>query len=142
MSIDDLSFLKDRMKVYIDPGKTSILTMYGDTGVYSKYTKTERDKAGKKKLYNKRRLQIKNEYEVTIEGETVPKNMTKLEEEIPPYSKSCVYDQFIKYVAYKNKYFREFSACYNNEKFRKLKWYSQICKQRQEEQLVKRIKLN
>lgn len=137
-SNEELKLLEKENKVYIDPGKRVILSMLGDNGKYYAYSRFQRDKDMKKDLYNKRELKMKNKNEIYMDS-IEPVNMIALEGKIPQTSKSCIYENFIEYVRFKNEYFEEFSNFYNKKIFRQLKWYGYINKQRSEAKLVKNI---
>uniref|UniRef100_A0A6C0HMC7 Uncharacterized protein n=1 Tax=viral metagenome TaxID=1070528 RepID=A0A6C0HMC7_9ZZZZ len=128
--IDDVS--KEDLKgkhIFIDPGKRSLLTMVDDNNKYLNYTNSEYLNRTKRLIYAKK-----------IENYKTVMGITIIERELVNFnSKSCIVEDFIKYIKKKLEVNNKILDRYNDIKFRKYKWYSYINKKRTEDNLLNTI---
>ena len=128
--IDDVS--KEDLKgkhIFIDPGKRSLLTMVDDNNKYLNYTNGEYLNRTKRLIYAKK-----------IENYKTVMGITIIERELVDFnSKSCIVEDFIKYIKKKLEVNNKILDKYNDIKFRKYKWYSYINKKRTEDNLLNTI---
>lgn len=155
LTTKQLEELSTRNKVYVDPGKIRILTLLGQPVnpkpiecnhkdkditncsrckskelVVVKYTSKQRVKETKRMDYMYKRQRYKDN-----------NGITALEKQLSDYnSKSCHFNEFVKYVAKKNELSSELLEKYEAPIFRRLRWYGYINKQRSEYKLVNTIK--
>ena len=121
-----LEDLKYKNKIYIDPGKRTLLTMIDDRGNKMNYTNGQR-------LFETKRIK----YDKIKENYRKQNGMEKKESKLSEYSsKSCNMEKFIKYAKEKQYLYETLFEKYNCELFRKLKWYSYINKKKSESKLV------
>jgi hypothetical protein len=142
---------KNKKIVCADPGKRSILYFIGDNKnvqikpdkdidyqlsnyKFMNYTNKERIVALKRTKYGKL---IENK---KLKTKIQKKTMKEIELELAEFnSKSCIYDNFIKYVVKKREVTNKLYKAYDDEYFRKLKWFSYINKRRHEDELLNKI---
>ena len=80
------------------------------------------------------------QYQVCLGKFKRKKNIISIESKLSEYnSKTCDYVKFKEYVKKKNEVNNELFEHYNNEIFRKLKWFSYINRQRSEDLLLNKI---
>ena len=109
-----LEDLKYKNKIYIDPGKRTLLTMIDDRGNKMNYTNSQR-------LFETKRIK----YDKIKENYRKQNGMEKKESKLSEYSsKSCNMEKFIKYAKEKQYLYETLFEKYNCKLFRKLKWYS------------------
>ena len=128
--IDDVK--KEDLKgnhIFIDPGKRTLLTMVDDNNKYLNYTNGEYLSRTKRLIYTKK---IEN-YKTTIGIKNIESELTNFN------SKSCIVEDFIKYIKKKLEINNKVLEKYNDIKFRKYKWYSYINKKRTEDNLLNKI---
>jgi hypothetical protein len=128
--IDDVN--KEVLKgkhIFIDPGKRSLFTMVDNDNKYLKFTNGEYLSGTKRLVYGKRL----DNYKTTV-------GIKKLEQELVNFnSKSCIVEDFIKYIKKKLDVNEQVINKYMDIKFRKYKWYSFINKKRTEDNLLNKI---
>jgi len=128
--IDDVS--KEDLKgkhIFIDPGKRSLLTMVDNNNKYLNYTNGEYLNRTKRLIYAKK---IEN-YKTVIGIKSIESELTNFN------SKSCIVEDFVKYIKKKLEVNNKILDKYNDIKFRKYKWYSYINKKRTEDNLLNTI---
>jgi hypothetical protein len=122
--------LKSNNWVVADPGKRCLFYFKNKNGKTLRYT-------NKKHMMKTKRLK----YQRLIKNYRDKKGITKIEQQLTAYnSKSCVYDEFKKYIENKNKINEELLDKYKEDIYRKYKWYSYINRKRTETDLVREIK--
>jgi hypothetical protein len=127
---NQLNNLKNNNWLCIDPGKKCLLFMKDKNGKKLKYTN---------KYYIMKIKRIK--YQRLLKNYKDKNDISKIENELSKYnSKSCNFDTFKQFVKNKNKIFDCLLDKYNNEIFRKYKWYGYINKKKEESNLVNQIK--
>ncbi len=115
--------------IFIDPGKRSLFTMMDDDGNFMSYTNSERMNSTKRLKYSKIIKNYKDSEEITNK-----------ENELKDYnSKTCSVSKFREYSSKKIEINSALYAKYQNEKFRKYKWYSFINKKRTEDKMLNKI---
>jgi len=128
--IDEVSkdFL-DGKHLFIDPGKRSLLTMMDDDGNYFSYTNKQRIKETKRIKYSSLLKNYKDK-----------QHITEIENTISLFnSKTCDIKNFKEYIKEKLKVNDAIAKLYQNEKFRKYKWYSYINTKRTEDNMLNKI---
>jgi hypothetical protein len=116
-------------RIFIDPGKRSLLTMMDDDGKFFSYTNQQ---------YLKSTKRIK--YQHLLENYRDDIGITKIEKELNKCnSKSCRLDKFQEYVDAKLNANEVLVPLYKNVKFRKYKWYSFINRKRAQDNLINKI---
>ena len=128
--IDEVSkdFL-DGKHLFIDPGKRSLLTMMDDDGNYFSYTNKQRIKETKRIKYSSLLKNYKDK-----------QNITEIENTLSLFnSKTCDIEKFKEYIKEKLKVNDAIAKLYQNEKFRKYKWYSYINTKRTEDNMLNKI---
>ena len=126
----ELNELRTANKVYVDPGKRSLLYMQNEKGVTLNYT-------NKKYMRNTKR----KKYGHLIKNYKKKQNISDIEKEfIGTNSQSCNIKIFETYIKIKNKLNIKLLEKYTDEVFRKYKWYSHINKKKTESQLINEIK--
>ena len=128
--IDDVN--KDELQgkhIFIDPGKRSLLTMVDDNNKFVNYTNREHMSRTKRLIYSKKL----NTYKDTLGINTFENTLSDFN------SKSCVVEDFKKYINKKLEVNEKVRELYNYNKFRQYKWYSFINKKRAEDNLLNKI---
>jgi hypothetical protein len=128
--IDEVSkdFL-DGKHLFIDPGKRSLLTMMDDDGNYFSYTNKQRIKETKRIKYSSLLKNYKDK-----------QHITEIENTLSLFnSKTCDIEKFKEYIKEKLKVNDAISKLYQDEKFRKYKWYSYINTKRTEDNMLNKI---
>lgn len=141
LSIEETKVLKNSELVYVDPGKRSLLYMYGDNGKFLNYTNKRRVSEIKRLKYQEQRENHKKEELSNSENDTEKeKSVIEIESELSGYnSKSCSYEQFKEYVKKKNAINVKLFKFYEEDFFRKLNWFGYINTQRSEDNLLNLI---
>jgi len=117
--------------IFIDPGKRSLFTMMDDNNKFMSYTNKEHMEKTKRLKYSKKL----NLYKTTL-------GITTIETELTVFnSKSCIVEDFKKYINKKLEVYDKVINLYNNNdnKFRQYNWYSFINKKRAEDNLLNKI---
>jgi hypothetical protein len=116
--------------IFIDPGKRSLFTMMDDNNKFISYTNKEHMEKTKRLKYSKKL----NTYKINL-------GITSIETELTGFnSKSCIVEDFKKYIKKKLEVNDKVLDLYNNNnKFRQYKWYSFINKKRAEDNLLNKI---
>ena len=131
--IEDIVNKKDLegKHIFIDPGKRSLFTMMDDTNKFMSYTNKEHMEKTKRLKYSKKL----NVYKTTLGINTIETELTVLN------SKSCIVEEFKKYIKKKLEVYDKVIDLYNNNdnKFRQYNWYSFINKKRAEDNLLNKI---
>jgi len=128
--IDEVSkdFL-DGKHLFIDPGKRSLLTMMDDDGNYFSYTNKQRIKETKRIKYSSLLKNYKDKQRIT-----------EIENTLSLFnSKTCEIEKFKQYIKEKLKVNDAIAKLYQDEKFRKYKWYSYINTKRTEDNMLNKI---
>jgi len=128
--IDEVSkdFL-DGKHLFIDPGKRSLLTMMDDDGNYFSYTNKQLIKETKRIKYSSLLKNYKDK-----------QHITEIENTLSLFnSKTCDIKNFKEYIKEKLKVNDAIAKLYQNEKFRKYKWYSYINTKRTEDNMLNKI---
>jgi hypothetical protein len=128
--IDEVSkdFL-DGKHLFIDPGKRSLLTMMDDDGNYFSYTNKQRIKETKRIKYSSLLKNYKDK-----------QHITEIENTLSLFnSKTCDIEKFKEYIKEKLKINDAIAKLYQDEKFRKYKWYSYINTKRTEDNMLNKI---
>ena len=130
--IDDIDKKElDGKHIFIDPGKRSLFTMMDDNNNFLTYTNKEH-------MYKTKRLK----YSKTLNIYKTNLGITELETELTGFnSKSCIFQDFKKYIKKKLEINESLHDLYNNNnnKFKQYKWYSFINKKRAEDNLLNKI---
>lgn len=122
--------LKTSNWVVWDPGKRVICYMKNEDGKRLKYSNKMHINKTKRLKYQKLIKNYKDKDGITeIENKLIGLN-----------SKSCIEDEFKKYIKKKNKLNKILLENYKDEKYRKYKWYSYINRKRAETDLVRDIR--
>lgn len=125
-----LDNVKASNKVYNDPGKRIILNMMDDKGNKLRYT-------NKQRIHETKRLKYQN----LIKNYKDRIKITKIENELTDYnSKTCNLENFKKFIKKKNETNDKLFELYENEIFRKYKWYGYLNTKRSEAKLQEKIK--
>lgn len=115
-----------------DAGKRTLIYMKNKKGDKLRYTNRQHLKETKRLKYQNLIQNYKKRKDIGI---------TILEQDLPLYnSKSCDYGTFSKYVHIKNGTNEELLEKYQNDVFRKYKWYGYINRQKAEAKLIEMIK--
>ena len=115
--------------IFIDPGKRSLLTMMDDNNKFISYTNKEHMERTKRLKYSKKLNTYKSDL-----------GITKNENTLSDFnSKSCIVEDFKKYIKQKLEVNDKVVKLYNDNKFRQYKWYSFINKKRAEDNLLNKI---
>jgi len=128
--IDEVSkeFL-DGKHLFIDPGKRSLLTMMDDDGNYFSYTNKQRINETKRIKYSSLLKNYKDK-----------QHITEIENTLSLFnSKTCDIEKFKEYIKEKLKVNDAIAKLYQDEKFRKYKWYSYINTKRTEDNMLNKI---
>ena len=126
----EIEELKKANKVYVNPGKRKLLYMMDDNGKIFVYSNRQHVKKTKRLKYQKL-LENYKETEKIAEKENELKDFN---------SKTCNYEKFKEYIKNKNRVNGELMKKYENERFRKYKWYSFINRKKAESKLINTIK--
>ena len=129
--IDDIVNKKDLegKHIFIDPGKRSLFTMMDDNNKFISYTNKEHMEKTKRLKYSKKL----NIYKTTL-------GITTIETELTGFnSKSCIVEDFKKYIKKKLEVNEKVTHLYNDNKFKQYNWYSFINKKRAEDKLLNKI---
>ena len=128
--IDEVSkdFL-DGKHLFIDPGKRCLLQMMDDDGNYFSYTNKQRIKETKRIKYSSLLKNYKDK-----------QHITEIENTLSLFnSKTCDIKNFKEYIKEKLKVNDAIAKLYQDEKFRKYKWYSYINTKRTEDNMLNKI---
>jgi hypothetical protein len=137
LSKSSLKTLEDQNKVYIDPGKKSLMRSVGDNKTWFNYTNRQRVSETKRLKYAK--LKENHKKKPITEGET--ETITSIEKELNDYkSKSCDYDTFCLYIEKKTEVNKKLFSKYENKLFRKLRWFGFLNTKRSEANLLNKLK--
>jgi len=115
--------------IFIDPGKRNLLTMMDDDGNYLSYTNKQRIRETKRMKYHSLLKNYKDKLDITPKENTLSVFN----------SKTCNLENFKEYITEKIKVNQELYTLYQNEKFRKYKWYAYINKKRSEDNMLNKI---
>lgn len=120
LSNKELEKVKDVNKIYNDPGKRYLLCMMDDKGFKFRYSNRQYMAETKRLKYQERNKNHKDN-----------KGISKIENELTDFnSKSCNLDKFKDFIKKKNEINNKLFADYENERFRKYKFYAYINKNR------------
>jgi hypothetical protein len=128
--IDEVSkdFL-DGKHLFIDPGKRTLLQMIDDDGNYFSYTNKQRINETKRIKYSSLLKNYKDK-----------QHITEIENTLSLFnSKTCDIEKFKEYIKEKLKVNVTITTLYQDEKYRKYKWYSYINKKRTEDNMLNKI---
>ena len=123
-----LNKIKQSNRVYVDPGKRALLVMLDDKGNKFKYTNKQKLHETKQLKYQRLQYNYKNK-----------KGILKIEHTFNLNSKTCYLGKFKKYIKEKNKLNNKLFSKYEDELFRRYKWYSYLNKNRSRDKLLNRI---
>ena len=125
-----LNQLKNSNWCVVDPGKRCLLYMKNSNGMRLRYTN---------KTHLKRTKRLK--YQRLLQNYKRKQNISKIENELSNYnSKSFNYKKFKKFIKKKNELNKILLEKYQNEIFRKYKWYGYINRKKAETDLIRDIK--
>jgi hypothetical protein len=116
-------------QIFIDPGKRTLLYMIDMDGNKLCYTNRQRIKKTKRLIYQ----EILETHRDNLKITEIEKKLTSIN------SKTCNLDFFKEYIKEKNKINNELFKLYENEKFRRYKFYSHINKKREENNMLNMI---
>lgn len=137
----DCPYLEDLTKVQIeelktnnwvvcDPGRNNLLYMKSKNGIVFRYSNRKHLKLTKRIKYMRMLKKYKD-----------MNNITKIENELSKYnSKTCNWDNFKQYINAKNRINKLLFEKYENQIFRKYKWYSYLNRKKTETRLIREIK--
>lgn len=121
---------KDNNWVVCDPGKRVLLYLKNEKGDCLRYTN---------KTHLKKIKRIK--YQTLLQNYKKKNGIDVIERQLTSYnSKSCIYSKFKDYIKKKNVLNKQLLDKYENEIFRKYKWYGYINRKKAETDLVRQIK--
>jgi hypothetical protein len=127
---NELEEIKNNNYVVIDPGKKTLLYMKDKYGKELKYTN---------RIHTNKTKRIK--YQKLLQNYRNKNNITEIENTLSEFnSRTCNLTKFKDYIKNKNIINNKLFNSYNNEIFRKYKWYSCINKQKIEVKLIREIK--
>ena len=119
----------DGKHLFIDPGKRTLLQMMDDDGNYFSYTNKQRIKETKRIKYSSLLKNYKDK-----------QHITEIENTLSLFnSKTCDIEKFKEYIKEKLKVNYAIATLYQDEKFRKYKWYSYINTKRTEDNMLNKI---
>ena len=125
-----LEELKNNNWITCDPGKKCLLYMKNKEGITYRYS-------NKKHVHYTKRLK----YQRLIQNYKDKNNISKVENELTNYnSRTCKVDKFKDYIKNKNRINSILFEKYNNEIFRKYKWYGYLNRKKTEAKMLKEIK--
>jgi len=116
-------------QIFIDPGKKTLLNMIDIDGNKLSYTNRQRIKKTKRLEYHKLLKKYKDNLKIT----EIENKLTNIN------SKTCNLEKYKEYIEKKNKINDEIFKLYEDEKFRKYKFYAYINKQREEDNMLNMI---
>lgn len=126
---DELEKVKRSKKIYVDPGMRSIFYMMDDENKVFDYTNKQRVKETKRLKYNRLIENYKKKNKISEEEDKLMKHN----------SKTCDYKKFKEYIKAKSEINNKLFVAYENEYFRKLKWFTFINTKRSEDNLLNKI---
>ena len=127
---EQIEELKNCEWVVCDPGKNNLFFFKSSNGIIFRYSN---------KMHLKRTKRLK--YQQLLKNYKDKKGISKIENELSKYnSKTCDFDKFKEYITEKNKINEQLFEAYEDEIFRKYKWYGYINRKRAESNLVNDIK--
>jgi hypothetical protein len=116
--------------VVCDPGKRDLLYMKNKNGVQLRYS-------NKQHLKKTKRFK----YQTLIQNYRNKNGISEIEKQLTTFnSKSCIYKNFQMYIKQKNKINSKLLKKYENNIFRKYKWYGFINRKKAETDLIRNIK--
>ena len=124
-----LNDIKNSNRVYIDPGKRSLLVMIDDKNNKFIYT-------NKQKLHETKQLK----YQRLQKNYKKKNGILKIEHTFNLNSKTCYIKKFKEYIKEKNQLNDKLFIKYEKELFRRYKWYSYLNKTRSRDKLLNKIK--
>ena len=125
-----LNALNTNKWVVIDPGKRVLLYMKDKEGNTFRYSNKQHVDTTKRLKYQRLLQNYRNK-----------KDISNIENELSNYnSKTCKYDAFKLFISNKNRLNNILLSKYQEEIFRKYKWYSYINKKKSETTLIRNIK--
>ena len=125
-----LNQLKNSNWCVVDPGKKKLFYMKNTNGKKLSYT-------NKRHLHKTKRLK----YQRLLQNYKRKQNISKIENELSSYnSKSVDYKKFKKFIKKKNELNKILLEKYQDEVFRKYKWYGYINRKKAETDLIRDIK--
>ena len=128
---DEIDELKKRNKVYIDPGKNTLLQMMDDKKIYYRYTRKQRAFELKQKKYSLLLNNYKTKHRI--------KNYETLLSKSVGNSRSCMYTKYKAYLEARQVILHELLMKYLDGRFRQYRWYQFINKQKSESKLMNNI---
>jgi hypothetical protein len=127
---NQLEALNTNNWVVIDPGKRVLLYMKDREGNTFRYSNKQHVDTTKRLKYQRLLQNYRNK-----------KDISNIENELSNYnSKTCKYDAFKLFISNKNRLNNILLSKYQEEIFRKYKWYSYINKKKSETTLIRNIK--
>jgi len=136
MSYESLQTLKDKTLVNVDPGKNRLITCIDNNDVYYSYSNGQRIHETKRVVYRKQREKRKKK-EIGIGNSTIE----KIESELTMYnSKTCDLNEFMLYISKKTEINKKIFNIYEDEFYRKLRWYNYLNTKRSEDKLMETLK--
>ena len=124
--------LRNKNYVCIDPNASDLMYCMDKYEEKFRYTQNQRRKETKNKKYNKIIETINKETEINNES------IKQIESKLSKYNcKTCDLHDFFKYLKCKNKINKILCEQYQEEVYRKLKWYIYINTQKSESKMVK-----
>ena len=135
----DYESLKDKIKVYIDPGKRSLLYMIGD-----KFQQKDKDTLKDRYDYT-HKTRMHETMRLIYQKESLKRRekngIFKIEDKLNKVSlKTCDYIKFKEYIKTKLEVQKDVQNEYENEYYRKMRWYTFINTQKSNAKLVNKIK--
>ena len=128
--IDDVD--KEELKgnhIFIDPGKRTLLNMMNDDGKFFSYTNKQRISETKRLKYQTILKKYKDEL-----------NITPIENELSSFnSKSCNLINYNNFITKKLSTNEVLYKMYQDDNFRRYKWYSYINKKRTDDRMLNKI---
>ena len=125
-----LEELKKSNWVVADPGKKCLLYMKSNDGKTFRYTNRKHVNLTKRLKYQK-----------LIKNYKDKNNISKIENKLSEYSsKTCKIKEFKNFIKYKNMINEKLFDKYNNEVFRKYKWYGFLNRRKTETKIIREIK--
>jgi hypothetical protein len=130
ISEERLNKVKESNKVYNDPGKRVLLNMIDDKGNKLRYTNRQRITETKRLKYQSLIKNHKDRHEISI-----------IENELTDYnSKTCKLDKYKEFIKKKNNINDQLYEKYEENIFRKYKWYGYLNTLKSEARLLENIK--
>ena len=125
----ELEEVRNAKLVYVDPGKKNLFYAMSSDGKILRYKNRQRLKETKRLKYQTLIENHKDRLGITVEEQ-------KLTNE---NSKTCNIEKFKSYIKTKNEVNKILLEKYEDEKFRKLKWYGYINRKKSEDNLLDKI---